>query len=335
MHTLVHGWRSISWLEEHKLIKIKWIDCTVFKGASNGGKLLSLIQELRRQRIIIIGPSFLRNLRKTAFNFLDFIEINPKTGYLDRTVMPQVLKCQKKYGNGLLYSFSMGPGANICIPNLHHKMSKNFLIDFGSVWDIFCGVRSRKYMNPRLYSDKTLRRNLGLWENPGKSEEECLEKLREIERLQLARLESNRRLQEAKELELQKQKEKELVEEAKELELQKQKEKELEKQKRLELEKELGPQKWKEFKLQEQKQEELKLQEQKHALRHEEKELGKQKELKLQKQKKLKLQKQKKLKLGKQKELKLQKQKKLKLRKQKELKLQKEKNIHKGHKYRK
>jgi len=154
---------SCKWLEEHKLIKIKWVDCTAFKGASNLGTLFPLIRELRKQKIIVIGPSFLRNLGKEkVFNYLDFIEINPKTGYLDRTIISQVLKCRKKYGDGLLYSFSMGPGTNVCIPNLHHEMSKNFLIDFGSVWDIFCGERSRKYMNPQLYSDKRLRKNLGL-----------------------------------------------------------------------------------------------------------------------------------------------------------------------------
>ena len=200
--------RGRSWLEEHKLIKIKWVDCTAFRGASAEGKLFPLIQELRKQQVIIIGPAFLRNLKGKVFNYLDFIEIDPTTGYLDRTVIPKVLACQKKYGDGLLYSFSMGPGSNVCIPNLYHEMLRNFLIDFGSVWDIFCGVRSRKYMNPRLYSDETLKKNLGLWGNLSKSEKESLEQgqLKRLEQFEVEQLERVKQTLLAKKLRKQKEK---------------------------------------------------------------------------------------------------------------------------------
>lgn len=154
--------QSSEWLEERKLLGIKWFNCTMFKGASAQGKLFPLIRELRAQKVIIIGPEFLRTLRKQVFNYLDFVEIHPKKGYLDKRVIPRVLASQKKHGNGIVYSFSAGIGTNMFIPNLHRRMSGNFLIDFGSVWDIFCGVRSRHYMKPQYYLQETLLQNLDL-----------------------------------------------------------------------------------------------------------------------------------------------------------------------------
>lgn len=151
-----------SWLEKHKLLGIKWLNCTMFKGASAQGKLFPLINELRTQKVIVVGPEFLRALRKQVFNYLDFIEIHLHKGYLDKTVIPRVLESQKKYGNGIVYSFSAGIGTNIFIPNLHRRMSGNFLIDFGSVWDKFCGVVSRHYMKSKYYSEETLLKNLGM-----------------------------------------------------------------------------------------------------------------------------------------------------------------------------
>lgn len=150
------------WLEGRKLWGIKWINCTVFKGSSAAGALFPLIEELRKQKVIVIGPKWLRTLRKQAFNYLDFIEIHPKKGYWDKTVIPRVLESQKKYGNGIVYSFSAGIGSCIFISNLHRPMQGNFLIDFGSVWDIFCGKVSRKYMKSKYYTQETLLKNLGI-----------------------------------------------------------------------------------------------------------------------------------------------------------------------------
>jgi len=93
------------WLEERKLLGIKWFNCTMFKGASAQGKLFPLIEELRTQKVIIIGPKWLKALRKQVFNYLDFIEIHPKKGYLDKTVIPRVLELQEKYGNDIVFSF--------------------------------------------------------------------------------------------------------------------------------------------------------------------------------------------------------------------------------------
>lgn len=150
------------WMKKHELWKVDWVNCTVFSTASKAGTLFPLIEELRKHRIIVIGPSRLKQLPKQVFKFIDFIEIHEKTGWNNPSVFKRVLKCKKTYGDGILYSFSAGIGSNIFIPNLHRKMQGNFLIDFGSVWDIFCGEESRGYMTPSRYPESKIRKNLGL-----------------------------------------------------------------------------------------------------------------------------------------------------------------------------
>lgn len=154
--------RGEIWLREHKLSNINWVYSEIFTLASMAGTLFPLIEELRKHKIIVIGPQRLRRLPERVFKFTDFIEIHHKTGWNDSSVPKRVLKCKQKYGNGIIYSFSAGIGSNVFIPNLHRSMNGNFLIDFGSVWDIFCGKVTRIYMRPARYPESKTRKNLGL-----------------------------------------------------------------------------------------------------------------------------------------------------------------------------
>jgi len=179
-------WQGINsygktWMKKYNLWNIDWVESTVFKGASNNGTLFPFIEELRKHKIIVIGPSFLKLLSKRVFKYIDFIEIHPKIGWNDSSIPKQILSCKQKYGNDILYAFSAGIGSCLSICNLHRSMNENFLIDFGSVWDNFCGRLSRGYMKPLRYPKSRL------WRNLGKSEEECLkqEQLEKIERPQL------------------------------------------------------------------------------------------------------------------------------------------------------
>jgi len=170
-----------TWMEKHNLWNIDWVESTVFKGASNYGTLFPLIEELRKHKIIVIGSSLLKLLSKSVFKYIDFIEIHPTVGWNDPSISKRILSCKQKYGNDILYAFSAGIGSCLLICNLHQSMSENFLIDFGSVWDNFCGKFSRGYMKPLRYPKSRL------WRNLGRSEEECLkqEQLEKIERPQL------------------------------------------------------------------------------------------------------------------------------------------------------
>lgn len=151
-----------AFLAHYKLLKIKWITGDVFSGASKRGKLFPLIAELRKHRIVVVGPKFLKRLSQRLFNFIHFIEIPERTGWLLPSTFRHVLACRKKFGNGILYSFSAGIGTNILIPLLHEKMPGNFLIDFGSVWDPYCNRRSRRYMIRKHWRKNIAKKNLNL-----------------------------------------------------------------------------------------------------------------------------------------------------------------------------
>lgn len=154
--------QSRDFLQRHKLLKINWIYSDAFHTPSKQGKLFPLIREMRKHKIIFIGPKFLRRSPEKLFKYIDFIEIPEGVGWFSKTTPKEILLRKKKFGNGILYSFSAGIGTNILIPNLHRQMQGNFLIDFGSLWDPFCGRNSRNYMMEKHWLKHEFKQNLNL-----------------------------------------------------------------------------------------------------------------------------------------------------------------------------
>ena len=94
-------------------------------------KMLKVINEYK---IMIVGPAYLKNI-----NFLkvtNFIEIPTHNCYLKKDEVLQQIKEHLTEDYVVLFSASML--TNVLIDELHdHNKDKNFLIDAGSVWDIF------------------------------------------------------------------------------------------------------------------------------------------------------------------------------------------------------
>ena len=149
-------------LQKYKLENIQWTDADVFHNASRDGLLYALIEQLRTMKVVIIGPSLLRNL-SGHFSYAEFIETKAKNCYADQAaIKSEILRVHKKLKEDVVYSFCCGPLAETLILDLYSQMPNNFLIDFGSLWDVFCGVRSRGYTQNDKYTDNTLRKNIGL-----------------------------------------------------------------------------------------------------------------------------------------------------------------------------
>lgn len=111
----------------------------VFHGASRDGKLFPLIEQLRKMNVVVVGPKHLSKL-DTILNVVEFIEVEPANCYRNSSrTFGRVLGSK-----GNVISFSAGPTAKVLI-NLLHPVMDRFLIDFGSLWDIYCGVHSRSY----------------------------------------------------------------------------------------------------------------------------------------------------------------------------------------------
>ncbi|MBA7684682.1 hypothetical protein ES703_93088 [subsurface metagenome] len=118
-------------------------------------------------KVVVVGPNFLRGIAGRVFNYCAFVEIPGKNCYSDKDrIMSDILNIHQKSSENIVYSFCCGPLAEPLILELHEKMPKNFLIDFGSLWDVFCGSRSRKYTKSKAYTQEILNQNLGLVEKP-------------------------------------------------------------------------------------------------------------------------------------------------------------------------
>ena len=140
------------WLIENAP-NLDWHYGTVFHRSSEYGKLYPLVKALKDRHTVVVGPSWLRKLPFVN----DFVAVNPKDCW---TQIDQIEEQLHKFNN-VVISFSAGPAAKVLIHRLAPILGQHsWLIDFGSLWDPYCGVRSRKYH--RVLTTNILHRNLGI-----------------------------------------------------------------------------------------------------------------------------------------------------------------------------
>lgn len=158
----MYGQLIPDFFRDHKLENIQWVDADVFHNASQSGLLYSLVEQLRKMKVVIIGPNLLRSLSDHVFRCAKFIEVKAENCYAEQEdIKASILQVHNELKEDVVYSFCCGPLAETLILDLHSQMPRNFLIDFGSLWDVFCGVRSRGYTQENKYTDDLLKRNLG------------------------------------------------------------------------------------------------------------------------------------------------------------------------------
>lgn len=131
---------------------IAWHLGDVFHRASRDGTLTPLIDALSMQRVVTVGPPWLISLPFSSV-FVP-VEEHDCWDQVDE-IAEQLVKL-----SGAVISFSAGPAAKILIHRLFPVIGKTcWLLDFGSLWDPYCGVQSRKYH--KAMDDQILRTNLG------------------------------------------------------------------------------------------------------------------------------------------------------------------------------
>lgn len=129
---------------------ITWHDGNVFHHASWKGELYPLIAQLREMNLVIVGPPHLKVLKQRVFPNMEFVHVRPRDCFvtykdLRRGVKSAINACPASKGP-LVVSFSAGPTTKVLIHGLHDGMRDEcFLIDFGSVWDVYVGKSSRRY----------------------------------------------------------------------------------------------------------------------------------------------------------------------------------------------
>ena len=121
------------YLNDNKIV-YPWYTADVFHNASKDKQIAPLVNALRKKKFVMVGPEWLENL-----SFVDeVIVIKEKNCWDDVDDIEKELS----HYNDCVIGFAAGPTANVIIHRLH---GTNQLIDFGSVWDVYCGVVTRKY----------------------------------------------------------------------------------------------------------------------------------------------------------------------------------------------
>jgi hypothetical protein len=91
---------------------------------------------------VFIGPSHIRSISK-RLPYVGFVEVRTRNCYQD---IAKIHKAILEQPRPAVFCFSTGPTTKVLIAKLFPALGEeNFLIDFGSLWDVYCGVKSRSY----------------------------------------------------------------------------------------------------------------------------------------------------------------------------------------------
>ena len=130
---------------------LTWYDGEVFTKASMKGQLYPLVSAMKTKRIVVVGPKWLMKLPFSSV----FIPVRSRDCWQDIDRIEEQLRTLQN----VVVSISAGPMTKVLIHRLQPVMGgHSWLIDFGSVWDPYCGVHSRRY-HKRL-TPEIIRRNL-------------------------------------------------------------------------------------------------------------------------------------------------------------------------------
>ena len=145
------------WIAQHSQ-DLKWHDSTVFYKASKKGRLHPFVRALEDSPLplIVIGPHWLRKLSR-IFKRIQLVEIPPRDCWKQAD---QILERTLSVISGpSIISLSAGPPAKVFAWRLHQELKQPcFILDLGTLWDLYCGKRSRRYM--KNMTPDTIRRNL-------------------------------------------------------------------------------------------------------------------------------------------------------------------------------
>lgn len=137
------------WLTERALDELDWINAAVFHGASRDGNLGPFLDTLRAApRLVVVGPPHLAAL-EPLLGYHTFVKVPPHDSYRAKDVLlTELVAIAATLPKGAVFSISAGMTANILIDALTKTNAgkRLILLDIGSLWDPYAGVKSRVYM---------------------------------------------------------------------------------------------------------------------------------------------------------------------------------------------
>jgi hypothetical protein len=149
----IHAWCAANG------VHISWCDADVFHDANKAGRLLPLVQAMRAHTVILVGPAHLRTLDGSLFPVAHFIEVPAQNCFLEKTqILAEVTAALEQAPAPTVVAFSASMLSNVLIHQLFPAFgARHWLVDFGSLWDVYAGVRSRS-----VYVDRDWNRLIAL-----------------------------------------------------------------------------------------------------------------------------------------------------------------------------
>lgn len=118
-----------------------WVDADVFHNASTSGKIYLLFDELKKKKILLVGPEYLTKLKTFPF---DFVEVPLINCWNERDRIMKEIKEKSMVHDYDAVLFCAGMTSNWMIDQLHGKFD-GFILDVGSLFDPFAGKNTRNY----------------------------------------------------------------------------------------------------------------------------------------------------------------------------------------------
>jgi hypothetical protein len=122
----------------------RWKDADVFHYASWNGVLFPMVQALRAKKVCLVGPKYLKKPQLAFLYSGGFVEIPEKNCYrYKKHIKAKILKYAKKDAVFCLCASMM---TEVVIWELFPLLGETcWMIDFGSVWDVYTKHPSRRY----------------------------------------------------------------------------------------------------------------------------------------------------------------------------------------------
>jgi len=132
------------WLVQHQPPWLRWKDTRTFYYASFYGKLFPFVDAIRKLNVprVVVGPPHLRQLHSKVFKVDQFIEIPPVDAWRSKD---RILDECKKVKGKVMFSISAGPTSSPLVWELFQEKPESFIMDLGSLWDVYVGKPSRSY----------------------------------------------------------------------------------------------------------------------------------------------------------------------------------------------
>lgn len=142
-------------------VDLPWCNANVFHYANRDGRLWPLIREVRRRPVVMIGPAHLRALDGVVFPIERYIEIPALNCYLALDRVRDEVAAAAEGRDGVVFAFAASMMTNVIVHDLYSSYGKrHWMLDFGSVLDVYAGVQSRSVYRDLDWS-AAIARNLG------------------------------------------------------------------------------------------------------------------------------------------------------------------------------